>query len=272
MTEYSTGSLETGLHGQYELPVKSVLSQAWGNVHGTKASFVSGQLITVFFTMLVLLAITLICLALERVIPGFDGVTQLITSLVAGGWSVCSFAYLMRIAFNRLIGKPVNAKGYFKHFNYYGQGVALYLLQFVAIFVLGVIFIGLMLLVSYFVLGKDVGYDVKHLSGGSDAALLIPGIILLICAFFLYTFFASLLMLVIPVAIDRNIRVMLALRIVFTTLMKKWCSIIKINVVLTLILIASAIPLGLGLIWTMPLYFNSLAVIYERALGIKTRL
>lgn len=268
--EHDTGSLESGLKGHFTLPLRSVLNQAWSNVDGTKGVFVTAQLITLCFTMLVLLIAILGMISLGAVIPGVDRLAQMIASFIGGAWSICSFAYLIRISLKKLGGHTVSAKGYFKHFHYYAQALALYLLQFIVIMVLAGIAFILLMVVMYLSAGT-VDHHLSAMSLEQKSMLLICALFIVAIAFFIYSFFATVFMLAIPVAMDRRIKVWLALRLVFTSLRKKWLSVIKINFALTLILILSMIPFGIALIWTMPLYFNTLAVIYDRALGLSCR-
>ncbi len=73
--------------------------------------------------------------------------------------------------------------------------------------------------------------------------------------------------LVLPLILDRGMGPWEALEASRKAIHKKWRTIFGLYLVMTLISIVSAIPLGLGLIWTIPMFFVLGGVLYVRLFG-----
>jgi uncharacterized membrane protein len=86
--------------------------------------------------------------------------------------------------------------------------------------------------------------------------LVLPGI---------YLAFAY--MLAVPLLVDKNLGVWTALETSRKAVTPCWFRVFGLMIVLILILIVSAIPFGIGLIWTLPLCALVLGVLYRNLVG-----
>lgn len=73
--------------------------------------------------------------------------------------------------------------------------------------------------------------------------------------------------LVLPLILDKGMGPWEALEASRKAIHKKWWTVFGLYLVMTLISIVSAIPLGLGLIWTIPMFFVLGGVLYVRLFG-----
>lgn len=86
--------------------------------------------------------------------------------------------------------------------------------------------------------------------------LVLPGI---------YLAFAYVL--AVPLVVDKNLGVWTALERSRKTITPCWFRVFGLMIVLMIIVIISAIPLGIGLIWTLPLCALVLGVLYRNLIG-----
>jgi uncharacterized membrane protein len=87
--------------------------------------------------------------------------------------------------------------------------------------------------------------------------LIIPGIYLMVAYFF-----AMVLML------DKNMGIWEAMETSRKAVTKHWFKVFGFFIVIGLLMMVSAIPLGIGLIWTMPLSFIGYGVLYRNIFGV----
>ena len=88
---------------------------------------------------------------------------------------------------------------------------------------------------------------------------IIPGI---------YLSFAYLL--AVPLVIDRDLGPWEALEASRKAITKNWFSVFAFYILLTIIMTVSMIPLGIGLIWTMPMMAVAFAILYRQVFGIQS--
>lgn len=92
--------------------------------------------------------------------------------------------------------------------------------------------------------------------------LIVPGIYLSIAYF-----------MAMPLVVEKDMSPWQALETSRKALTKRWFSFFFLNLVIGLILVISAIPLGIGWIWTLPMTFVCYGVLYRNMFGVegKTR-
>ncbi len=74
--------------------------------------------------------------------------------------------------------------------------------------------------------------------------------------------------LAVPLVLERNLPVMRAIMASVIILNKKMLPLLGLYVIMTIIIFISALPLLLGLLFTMPMWFNVIGVIYNRLIGV----
>ncbi len=73
--------------------------------------------------------------------------------------------------------------------------------------------------------------------------------------------------LTLPLILDKGMGPWQALEASRKAIHKKWWTVFGLYLVMMLIYMVSAIPLGLGLIWTVPMFFVSIGVLYAHCFG-----
>jgi uncharacterized membrane protein len=90
--------------------------------------------------------------------------------------------------------------------------------------------------------------------------LIIPGIYLAIAYY-----------MAMPLVVEKGLSPWAAMEISRKTVSKRWFTMFFFGIVMMLILIVSAIPLGIGLIWTLPMAMIAYGVIYRNMFGIRNQ-
>ncbi len=88
--------------------------------------------------------------------------------------------------------------------------------------------------------------------------LIIPGIYLAIA----YT-------AAIPLMVEKNMRIWEALETSRKTITKRWFSVFALYLIMMVIVLVSIIPLGIGLIWSLPFAILLSGVIYRNMFGVE---
>lgn len=109
-------------------------------------------------------------------------------------------------------------------------------------------------------------------------AMVVPGVLLFMLFGSSGTFFALFVLIAIylqlsftlatPLILERQLSVSRAIFASVLILNKKMLPLIAIYAIFTVIVIISALPLLLGLIFTIPMSFNVIGVIYNRLIGV----
>lgn len=89
--------------------------------------------------------------------------------------------------------------------------------------------------------------------------LIVPGVYL-----------AVAYVMAMPLLIDRNLPLWEAMETSRKVVTKCWWRMFLLGLLLVLILAVSALPLGIGLIWTVPLAILSIGVVYRNLFGVAT--
>ncbi len=263
--------LEKGLKGDFDLPVRAVFSEAWKNVKGIKSIIFTSEIYTCLIVFLVMLVALLLAIFMGSLLGPLKDLFNFVGGLVSGAVMICAVAFLNRTAIRKLVGKEITARHFFKPYVYFWEALVLYVFNILVLVPIVLLFFVFALL-AVVLTGGGISIATSFSWGHAHSNLglwmhLVIGLDLVIC-YLIYSFFTTLFQLVIPVAMDKKIKVRLALRFLFKAFSKKFFSIILINFLSLLIILISVIPIGLGLIWSLPLAFSLNAVIYKRALGI----
>ncbi len=88
--------------------------------------------------------------------------------------------------------------------------------------------------------------------------LILPGIYLVVAY-----------MLAIPLAAEKNLNSWKALEVSRKAITHKWFKTFGLFLMIWLILIISILPLGIGLIWTVPWAVNAIGILYREIFGVE---
>ena len=73
-----------------------------------------------------------------------------------------------------------------------------------------------------------------------------------------------------PLIVIENLGPIAALKRSIRTVNQHFFAYAGLFLLLGILMILSAIPFGLGLLWTLPLYFNAYGAVYRKAFGVDT--
>ncbi len=224
------GSLERAVNGDYSFTISEILAEAWEKVSGAKL-----KIIAAFFIYIVIASLItgFISLFLDAQ-PYYDA------ELLIQGFAIDTLIGWIASPVTIPLSLGLLLLGYARAndeelridsiFNYY---VLVWPLFFASILITMLTYIGF-------------------------ALLILPGIYLSIA----YSF-------TLPLMVDKKLDIWGAMEVSRVAVTKEWFTIFGVNVSLVLLTVLSAIPLGIGLIWTLPLVMIAQGVMYRKIFGWK---
>lgn len=221
-------SIEEALSRGYDFTISDLLSEAWQRVKGTKGIIIGGFL--VFYAVL---------LTASFLIGGFFGLLGAVSdspmlAVVAElviGILASALAYPFMAGINMIgIRRAADQPISFNDiFSHFGRTVPLVITAIISMLL---IYLGMFLLI-------------------------IPGLYLAIAY-----------MLAIPLVVERGLTPWQALEASRKAITQHWFKVFGLFLLLGLITLISAIPLGIGLIWTIPLFVIAMGVLYRTIFGV----
>lgn len=228
MYQRQQGSIETALAGAYEINVKETLSEAWNETEGVKFTFVASVFV---YVVIVLIVSALFGMMLN--INAYQGEGMQAQALLAQvGIDLLTMPIEIPIlAALMMMGvKHINRRSIEipNLFDYY---VLVWPLVFASVLIYLFVAVGFMLLI-------------------------LPGIYLSVAYIFVY-----------PLMIDKGMGVWEAMETSRKAVTKQWFSVFGVMLAMAAISILSAIPLGIGLIWTLPMGYLVYGILYTTVFG-----
>ncbi|SFP00642.1 hypothetical protein SAMN05216601_104238 [Ectopseudomonas composti] len=221
-------SIEEALARGYDFSIGDLLSESWSKVKGTKGIIIGGFL--VFYV--VLLAATFI---LGGIVGIFSALSDNLFIMFAGEIVISllasALAYPFMAGINMVgIRRAADQPLNFNEiFSHFGRTVPLII---TAVVMMLLIYLGMIL-------------------------LLIPGIYL-----------AVAYLLAIPLVVERGLSPWQALEASRKAITQHWFKVFGLFLLLGLIVMISAIPLGIGLVWSIPLMVVAMGVLYRTIFGV----
>ena len=221
-------SIEEALARGYDFSIGELLSESWSKVKGTKGIIIGG--FQVFYV--VLLAATFI---LGGVVGIFGALSENLFLVFVGEILISllasALAYPFMAGINMVgIRRAADQPLSFNEiFRHFGRTVPLII---TAVVMMLLIYLGMIL-------------------------LLIPGIYL-----------AVAYLLAIPLVVERGLSPWQALEASRKAITQHWFKVFGLFLLLGLIVIVSAIPLGIGLVWSIPLMVVAMGVLYRTVFGV----
>jgi len=224
------GSLEKAVTGAYSFSVSEVMSEGWEKVSGAKLKIVGAMFI---YAVLMTLATSLVSIFLDAQ-PYYDA-NQIVEGTmidVLVGWIASPVTIPLSLGVLLLGYARANDEELRIDaiFNYY---VVVWPLFFASM---------LITLLTY------IGF----------ALLLLPGIYLSVA----YSF-------TLPLMIDKKLDIWGAMEVSRQAVTTHWFTIAGVNGTMVILIVLSALPLGIGLIWTIPFMMIVQGVMYRKIFGWK---
>jgi len=222
--------LQKAVNGDYRFNVSEVLTEAWEKVPGSKLKIVAALFIYVVIASLITGFISLFLDAQ----PYYDA-DQLLQGFAIDtviGWLASPVTIPLSVGVLLLGYARANDEEIRIDtiFNYY---IVVWPLFFASILITILTYIGF-------------------------ALLIIPGIYLAIA----YSF-------TLPLMIDKKLDIWGAMEVSRQAVTHAWFTVFGVNITLAFLIVISAIPMGIGLIWTVPLAMIAQGVMYRKIFGWK---
>jgi hypothetical protein len=222
-------SIEEALSRGYDFEISDLLSQAWQRVKGSKGIIIGGFLVFYAVTM----AVSFVLGGLFGILglAGDESIVSAITEMLIGIFaSVMSYPFMAGISMVGIRRAANQPISFNEIFSHFGRTLPILI---TALMSTVLIYLGFLLLV-------------------------IPGIYLAIAY-----------MLAIPLVVERGLSPWQAMEASRKAISQHWFKVFGLVLLLVLISMIGAIPLGIGLIWTIPLFFISAGVLYRTIFGVR---
>jgi membrane-anchored glycerophosphoryl diester phosphodiesterase (GDPDase) len=222
------GSLRSALKGDYELSVGETLAEAWHRTEGAKFTFLA----SVFVYLVILVIVGTLFAIIFNLQAYQDAGSEFQALLAQVGVDLLSMPIEIPMfsALFMMGVRHVNGRPIEVGdlFNYY---VMVWPLVFASILVYLFIAIGMVLLI-------------------------LPGIYLSVAYIFVY-----------PLMIDKRMGVWEAMETSRKAVTRHWFTFFGILLAMGLVTLLSALPLGIGLIWTLPMGYLVYGIMYTKVFG-----
>jgi len=221
-------SIEQALSRGYDFAIGELLGEAWQRVKGTKGIIIGGFL--VFYAVLFVVS-----LVLGGMLGIFGALSESPAAVMLGelviGVLASALAYPFMAGINMIgIRRAADQPISFNEiFSHFGRTLPLVI---TAVLMMLLIYLGMFLLI-------------------------IPGLYL-----------AVAYMLAIPLVVERGLSPWQALEASRKAISQHWFKSFGLFLLLGLITLVSAIPLGIGLVWSIPLFVIAMGVLYRTIFGV----
>ncbi len=243
----SKKSITAHIPTDYDISIGAVLSEAWHRVKGSKAPIWGATGLYLLLSIALGIIAGVIGLLIERTGYSFLHVgSGLLINLVVLLITMPIVAGILYIGIKRSLDQPIKVTNAFIGYGYTWR-------IFWAVLMISIILsIGLAIaLIPYLLLMMQITLP---------ASLML---LFVLCGLVVFLYFAIGYMFVFQLIIDQQLGPWQAMEVSRRTVNMHWFSLCGLSLIKLFILFVSAIPLGIGLIWTVPMVFNSLGVLYR---------
>lgn len=231
VTNEQYGSVEKAIKGEYEFSIGGVLSEAWEKTSGAKWPVFLAFILYMLVMIGIMVVMSLVTVGMVAASPDASGGAVIMQVIMQ---VVINLAILpLAVGFLMLgIKRSVDAPMKATSiFGYYSKTLSLFVTM---LLVYLMIVIGLLLLV-------------------------LPGIYLMIAYY-----------MAMPLVVEKGMSPWQAMETSRKAITHRWFSFLGLGIVLMVIMMISMIPLGIGLIWTMPLMIIAFGVLYRNMFGVES--
>ena len=259
----STGKLKNDIAMPYDFTIGNVITESWQRVKGVKATCWGAiSLYVLIYLGIMILGLIATYLYAGSLNPDLAAVQipNAITRILA---ALITFPLPFGIAFiaiRRSVNLPVQARQIFDTYQHYWKILGTLVILYVTFFLIA--------FVTLFVIEFLSAIVIKN---NGIAPGWLHGILILIGTFGGLTgiYFIFALSYAPLLVIEKPVGVLQAIKTSFLAFKQHGLKIIITWVVMIVIYLVSAIPLGIGLIWTIPMLFNCSGLLYRIQFGVE---
>ena len=223
------GSLESGIAGDYDFTIKGMLTEAWEKTNGLKGSF----------------------------------------------WGAAGLLVIGLLITSAILGVVLSAGAQAGEMPTAGQLGTQLIIQLLIMALLYPFMTGIMMMGVKRSVDQPISFKMMFSYFGVTATVIIAG---LLSTVFIWIGFLLLIIpglylaiaygLIIPLIADKKLSAWKAMEASRKAITKRWFKIFALYFVMVIILMISAIPLGLGLIWTYPMMISLMGILYREIFGV----
>jgi len=249
-TQGDVPSISEALSRGYDFSIGNVLSEAWEKIYGCKGTIIGAGLLA--YLMMIVITAVLGFIAGLIGIATQDPMTAIVINILVntfGGILIYPFfAGLFLIGIHRAGDYPVSFP---MLFNCLGQSVPIILTAL------------LMNLVIYMPVALLFGL-VWFIAGFSGGSIMLATLLSAIYGIYIGISYS----LALPLVFERGLSPWQALKTSRKAISQHWFKVFGLMLLVWLLLMVSAIPLLIGLIWTIPLMILVFGVLYRTIFGV----
>ena len=223
------GSVDKAIRGEYEFSIGSVLSEAWEKTSGSKWPIHLGFLYYFLVVLAVMFGLGIVMAGLMAVTEE-PGVMILLQLVIQLGINLIAMPMIMGIVMMG-IKRSVDAPiSASMVFNNFSKMLPLFVT---------IILMYIMMMIGFLL-------------------LVIPGIYLMIAYY-----------MAMPLVVEKGMSPWQAMETSRKAITHRWFSVFGLFIVMVIIITISAIPLGLGMIWTLPMLMIAYGILYRNMFGVE---
>lgn len=227
--EDNFGSIERGISGQYQFEISEVISEAWQKTAGAKGTFWLAFLIY----MAIAIGISMVSQFVLMAVAATSQNEAVIVILTLAEQLVMNLVLMPVVMGIMILGIRRSADVPIAAGSIVGHYSSMWRLFLTMLLMYIMVLIGLLLLI-------------------------IPGIYLMVSYY-----------MAMPLVVEKGMGPWEALETSRKTISKRWFTMFFFTIVVSLLILISAIPLGIGLIWTLPMAMIAYGVVYRNMFGIR---
>jgi len=231
----------------YQLSIEDTLKTAWSKVSGSKGTFWAAILISFIIMIGAVIAQGILSSLMPAIKIVFQILANIINFLVTVG--------LIYIGIMRAKDLPISYEMLFRAFR------KTLSLKIICVYILQILIFMIPMLIMF---AGVILFPILHAS--MDQAFAPPLISSIIFIFGLLAMFYLAIRLILSMGyvLDRESGPLEAIKLSFMHTKSNFWNILFITIIQSLFVVISAIPLGIGLIWTIPFALINYGVIYSR--------
>ncbi len=223
------GSLEKALQGDYEFSIGAVLSEAWAKTSGSKWAF---QLGFFYYFLVVMVIMLFVGMAMTGVMAMVQDPSKMILLqlLIQLAINLVALPMIMGLVMMGLRRSVDLPISGGMVFNYFSKMVPLFVTMLV---------VYIMMMIGFIL-------------------FILPGIYLMIAYF-----------MAMPLVVEKGMSPWQAMETSRKAITHRWFSVFTLFIIMLIILTISIIPLGIGMIWSLPMVMIAYAILYRNMFGIE---
>lgn len=230
----------------YRLPIEDTLRTSWQKVHGSKSTFWIALIILIAICVGVGIIEAILDSTMPQVAPFISILFQIFTYLISVGLIFMGIrrARDISISYDQLFHAFKN--------NLWIKVIGVYILEVL------ILFIPILIMV-----GGSLSYPMLQTSMGQTSAALIAAAIFTV-GFIALVYLSIRIVLSMGYVMDRETGPVDSIKLSFQATRGNFWNVLFIIIIQSLIVVISMIPLGIGLIWTIPFSLINYGMMYDR--------